>query len=271
MPRLTAEKLGAEYRDAHKAAKPADRAAVNAAFQRELTDLLSQLDSDLVTRESKLVDAADDLPAKRRIRQEIADIQLEAGDIKDLLALIDRRMPEDDRQSRDGKAVSFGVRRRAIEKQDSSLDGEYTSQARALAKTLEAKRKLRAASDDLNAESQALYDQGCEAAQSGFGAVGLLKGLGFLDELVSLPTVSKHGGVAIWGKLVTDDSVPPRPLVPDPISDDWGCSIQNDRVTSPMPGSREDRDRIARIGRQRAEREDAIVRAAAWDRMYGAA
>lgn len=274
MGRSTAEGLSTSYRDAHKAAKPGDRSAVNERFSLEIENLKSQLGAELTSRQQSLVDLADDVSAKRRIRQEIAEIDLEINDIADLQGLIKKRGPDDDRSRAHAEASKLVAERRQINKEAADLDGEYTASARAIRKILERIRALRIKSDSHNRRCETLQDGGCETAGAGIGVVALVKGHGFLDELVQLPSLER--GPAHWGKVVTEDNRPPRPMVPNPIDEYSGAiTVANPdgsrRIISPAQGSPEDRRRMSEIERQKTEREGLLAAAREWDEHYAGA
>lgn len=271
MSRPGTQELGSSYGSAYRSAKPSERSSVNTKFRSDLENLKSQLAGEVAALQGQLVDSAEDLPEKRRIRQQVETLAIELSDAADLLTLINKRQPEDDNQRVLGEANKLAARRRQIAKEAEALGAKYTAEARGVSKTLDAIRKLRIESDALNGESEKFYDRGCEAALAGVGMVGLVRGSGFLDDLAQLPSLRR--GLPHWGTIATDDDRPPRPEVPAPVGDDWGQSFEilpngSKRITSPQMGSRQDRERLAEIERQRGEREVAIASRRAWDRQY---
>jgi hypothetical protein len=275
MPRPSIQEVSAAYSKTYGGAKPDDRASANEEYRAQAESLKTRLVSELATLERRLIESAADIPQKGQIRKAIAAAKTELDDVTDFIALIDTRNSADLKSRTKGEADKLIARLGQIRELAETEEDRYTEGARALSKPLDALAKLRAEARSIERELEKLEAAGCEEARAGAGLamVGQVRGAGVIEELVQLPSLKR--GPAHWGKIVTEDDRPPRPMVPNPIDDYWGTTtVENPggtkRITSPVQGSAAEQQRLSDIARQRAERERAIAAAGEWDRVHGA-
>jgi hypothetical protein len=271
-PRTTIPDIINAYRAAYREAGPASRADVNAQFRPRIEEARRTLGAEIESLRRQLIATADDPPSKAGLQRDIAGLGAQAQDAADLIALIDERAVEDERNRVRGEVATYVAKQQQIRKQFGSLESEYVKNATALRKVLTQMRDLRLESDGLTRLCEKLVDEGYAEAEPGIIALGSIRGVGKLDELVELPSLVR--GPALFGTSVTEDERPPRPEIPPLVPDSWGQSTEQQRdgslrVLQPVPGTEPDRRRLAQIAEQNARRETAIAAAKEWDREYG--